>query len=108
MKISRRTMLAGSAAAVAAPLVTVAAVDLRRPSRLAGRAAPAAAQTTATVSFSIQNNTGSDTVYAFVTGQAINNGNALMLLESDGADALLPGLAVRHRQRRSRWTARSR
>jgi hypothetical protein len=76
--ISRRTMLAGSAAALAAPLL--ASVPARR----------AAAQTPATVSFSIQNNTGSDTVYAFVTGLAINNGNALMLLEADGQTPYYP------------------
>jgi hypothetical protein len=81
MKISRRTMLAGSAAAVAAPLLGSA----RPGARLA-----AAVQTADTVSFSLQNNTGSDTVYAFVTGQAINNGNALMLLEADGQTPYYP------------------
>ncbi|MGH3250376.1 MAG: glycoside hydrolase family 64 protein [Trebonia sp.] len=80
MRISRRTMLAGSAAAVAAPLLGAA-----RPA-----ARPAAAQTADTVSFSLQNNTGSDTVYAFVTGQALNNGNALMLLEADGQTPYYP------------------
>jgi hypothetical protein len=89
VKISRRTMLAGSAAAVAAPLLTVAAIEQRRSAR-----SPAlrlsAAQTPATVSFSIQNNTLSDTVYAFVTGQALDNGNALMLLEADGQTPYYP------------------
>jgi hypothetical protein len=80
MKISRRTMLAGSAATVAAPLLAAA----RPAARLT------AAQTADTVSFSVQNNTGSDTVYAFVTGQAINNGNALMLLEADGQTPYYP------------------
>jgi hypothetical protein len=89
MRISRRTVLAGSAAALATPLLAVAAAETRRP------AAPpadrlAAAQTATTVSFSIQNNTASDTVYAFVTGQAINNGNALMLLEADGQTPYYP------------------
>ncbi|HSZ39908.1 MAG TPA: glycoside hydrolase family 64 protein [Trebonia sp.] len=92
MKISRRTMLAGSAAAVAVPLLGTVALDSRgsagAPTRLNARLA--AAQTADTVSFSIQNNTGSDTVYAFVTGQAINNGNALMLLESDGQTPYYP------------------
>lgn len=74
-------MLAGSAAAVAAPLLGSA----RPGARLA-----AAVQTADTVSFSLQNNTGSDTVYAFVTGQAINNGNALMLLEADGQTPYYP------------------
>jgi hypothetical protein len=92
VKISRRTMLAGSAAAVAVPLLGTVALDSRgsagAPTRLNARLA--AAQTADTVSFSIQNNTGSDTVYAFVTGQAINNGNALMLLESDGQTPYYP------------------
>jgi hypothetical protein len=93
MRISRRTMLAGSAAAVAAPLLTVAVPGTRRAAMGAvtrPRARLAAEQTADTVSFSIQNNTGSDTVYAFVTGQAINNGNALMLLESDGQTPYYP------------------
>ena len=89
MRISRRTMLAGSAAALAAPLVAVTATDLHRS---VGRPALrlAAEQTPATVSFSIQNNTLSDTVYAFVTGQALDNGNALMLLEADGQTPYYP------------------
>ena len=90
MRMSRRTMLTGSAAALAAPLLTVAATEARRS---AGAPAPlylVAAQTPATVSFSIQNNTLTDTVYAFVTGQALDNGNALMLLEADGQTPYYP------------------
>jgi hypothetical protein len=93
MLVSRRTMLTGSAAAVAAPLLGFAVPDLRRSvSGTSGRetAQLAALETADTVSFSIKNNTGSDTVYAFVTGQAINNGNALMLLESDGETPYYP------------------
>jgi Beta-1,3-glucanase len=93
MPVSRRTMLAGSAAAVAAPLLGFAVPALRRSvSGTSGRetARLSATDTPATVSFSIQNNTGSDTVYAFVTGQAISNGNALMLLESDGRTPYYP------------------
>src|ERR1700722_7280844 len=89
MKISRRTMLAGSAPALAAPVLPVAAAELRR-SGHSPSLRLAAAQTPATVSFSIQNNTLSDTVYAFVTGQALNNGNALMLLEADGQTPYYP------------------
>ena len=89
MKISRRTVLAGSAAALAAPLLTVAAADLRRPAS-SPHLRLAAAQTPATVSFSIQNNTLADTVYAFVTGQALDNGNALMLLAADGQTPYYP------------------
>jgi glycosyl hydrolase family 64 (putative beta-1,3-glucanase) len=76
--LSRRAVLAGSAAALAAPLL--AGLPERR----------ASAQTASTTSFSIQNNTGSDTVYAFVTGLAIDNGNALMLLEADGQTPYYP------------------
>jgi hypothetical protein len=86
-------MLAGTAAAVAAPLLGFGVPELRRSaSGTAGRDSMrlSAADTANTVSFSIQNNTGSDTVYAFVTGQAINNGNALMLLESDGQTPYYP------------------
>ncbi len=57
-------MLAGSAAAVATPLLAVA---LPRACRTAAPAAerPAAAETAATVPFVIKNDSGSDTVYAF-------------------------------------------
>ncbi|MGH3408437.1 MAG: beta-1,3-glucanase family protein, partial [Streptosporangiaceae bacterium] len=90
--MSRRQMLAGSAAALAAPALAALAA---RGSGMAGLTGPtvrdaAAATTAATVPFSIQNNTGSDTVYAFVTGQAIDNGNALMLLQSDGHTPYFP------------------
>ena len=92
MKMSRRTMLAGSAAAVTAPvLATVLArreADQRPALRLA--AAQTAAQTAASVSFSLQNNTLSDTVYAFVTGQALDDNGALMLLEADGQTPYYP------------------
>jgi hypothetical protein len=93
MLVSRRTMLAGSAAAVAAPLLGFAVPALHR--SVSGTSSRegmrlSASDTPATVSFSIQNNTGSDTVYAFVTGQAINNGNALTLLESDGETPYYP------------------
>ena len=93
MIVSRRTVLAGSAAAVAAPLLGLAVPGLRRsasgaPGRETARLS--AAQTAATVSFSVQNNTGSDTAYAFVTGQAISSGNALMLLAADGKTPYFP------------------
>jgi hypothetical protein len=85
--ISRRTILTGSALALSAPVL--AAVTRHRSAPLPA-ARPAAAETPATVSFSIQNNTKSDTVYAFVTGQAIDNGNALMLLQADGQTPYYP------------------
>ena len=93
MPVPRRAVLAGSAAVAAMPLLGFAVPELRRS---AGRTSSqetvrlSASDTPATVSFSIQNNTGADTVYAFVTGQAINNGNALMLLESDGKTPYYP------------------
>ena len=93
MPVSRRTMLAGSAAALAVPLLGFAVPELRRSASgsSSGETARLSASDTAdTVSFSVQNNTGSDAVYAFVTGQAINNGNALMLLESDGTTPYYP------------------
>jgi len=89
MTISRRTMLYGTAAALAGSMVaTLPAATRRRSPSLTVR--EEAVQTAATVSFSIQNNTGSDTVYAFVTGQAIDNGNALMLLQADGRTPYYP------------------
>jgi hypothetical protein len=91
MKISRRTMLAGSAAAVTAPvLATVLAHREAGGPAIRLAAAQTAAQTAASVSFSIQNNTLSDTVYAFVTGQALDNNGALMLLEADGQTPYYP------------------
>lgn len=87
MKMSRRAMLATSAAAVAVPLLG-ASTRSRPVSSSAVR--PAADQTPSTVTFSVQNNTKSDTVYAFVTGQALDNNDALMLLESDGQTPYYP------------------
>jgi hypothetical protein len=95
MQISRRTMLAASAA----PLIAVALPGTRHAIGKAigkdGAVAVtterlAAATTAATVSFALQNNTRSDTVYAYVTGQALDNGNALMLLQSDGQTPYYP------------------
>ena len=93
MKMSRRSMLAGSAAAVAAAFSAAAVPELRRSAGPANRVATrlaAESQTAGTVSFSLQNNTGSDTVYAFVTGLSINDGNALVLLEADGQTLYYP------------------
>jgi hypothetical protein len=95
MQVSRRTMLVASAA----PLIAVALPGTRHAIANAigndgGNAQTterlSAATTAATVSFSIQNNTKSDTVYAYVTGQALDNGNALMLLQSDGQTPYYP------------------
>lgn len=85
--ISRRTFVATSLAALSAPaLVKLAAPD--RPGLRMREAAASA--TTATLPVSVVNNTGSGTVYAYVTGQAIDNGNALMLLQADGRTPYYP------------------
>lgn len=43
-----------------------------------------------TLNFALVNNTGSDTAYAYITGLAIDNNNALFLLQSDGKTAYYP------------------
>jgi hypothetical protein len=50
----------------------------------------AAASTASTLAVNLVNNTGSETVYAYVTGLAIDNNNALMLLEADGQTPYYP------------------
>jgi Beta-1,3-glucanase len=91
MTISRRTMLSGSAVAAAVGLLAVAAPALRR-SESGTHVADLAAQadTAGSLSFSIQNNTLSDTVYAHVSGLSVNNGNALTLLSADGSTPYYP------------------
>ena len=87
--ISRRKFVTGSLAALAVPAVTATLITEERGQRV--RLRPAAATTTAsTLAVGLVNNTGSDTVYAYVTGQAIDNGNALMLLEADGQTPYYP------------------
>jgi Beta-1,3-glucanase len=92
--ISRRRFIGASAAALAVPPAgglrapRASAATQIRPA--AGMQAGAAAATAATLAVNLQNNTGSDTVYAYVTGQALDNGNALMLLESDGQTPYYP------------------
>jgi hypothetical protein len=85
--ISRRTFVATSLAALSAP----ALVKLAAPEQPGVRIREAAAMATAaTLPVSVVNNTGSGTVYAYVTGQAIDNGNALMLLQADGQTPYYP------------------
>ncbi|HEV2371414.1 MAG TPA: beta-1,3-glucanase family protein [Streptosporangiaceae bacterium] len=84
---SRRAFIATSLAAVGA--VTVPAVA-RAAAGAPARPRRVPARTPATMSFDLVNNTGSDTVYAFVTGYAVNNGNALTLLLSDGHTPYYP------------------
>ncbi|KAF3387675.1 Glucan endo-1,3-beta-glucosidase [Penicillium rolfsii] len=42
------------------------------------------------LNFALKNQTGSNTVYAYITGQAIDNNNALFLLQADGKTAYYP------------------
>jgi len=44
----------------------------------------------ATVNIALQNQTTSSTVYAYITGQALDNKNALFLLQSDGKTHYVP------------------
>ena len=44
----------------------------------------------ATVNIALQNQTSSSTVYAYVTGQALDNNNALFLLQADGKTYYFP------------------
>jgi chitodextrinase len=74
---SRRNFLRASAATLAAPALVATAVHR-------------ASATAATLAIDLQNNTGSNTVYAYVTGQAIDNGNAVFLLRADGQTPYYP------------------
>lgn len=44
----------------------------------------------ATLNFALVNTTGSSSVYAYITGQALDNNNALFLLQADGKTAYYP------------------
>lgn len=48
------------------------------------------AAATGTLNIGLYNSTASNTVYAYITGLAIDNNNAVFLLESDGATAYYP------------------
>ena len=86
--ISRRTFAAGLVAALSAPVLVEVAASERSSSV---RIRQTAASSTATaLAVNLVNNTGSDTVYAYVTGLAIDNNNALMLLEADGQTPYYP------------------
>jgi Beta-1,3-glucanase len=87
--ISRRKFVTGSLAALALPAVTATLVTEERGQRVRLRPM-ASADTASTLAIGLVNNTGNDTVYAYVTGQAIDNNNALMLLEADGQTPYYP------------------
>ncbi len=71
--IAASSVLAGSGAAVGAVV-----------------ASTRASATAPTLDVALHNATTSDAVYAFVTGQAIDNGKALFLLRADGRTAYFP------------------
>ncbi|HEX3749378.1 MAG TPA: glycoside hydrolase family 64 protein [Streptosporangiaceae bacterium] len=87
--ISRRKFVTGSLAALALPAAAATLVTEERGQRVRLRPA-ASADTASTLAIGLVNNTGNDTVYAYVTGQAIDNNNALMLLEADGQTPYYP------------------
>jgi hypothetical protein len=78
--INRRKLLTASAAVVGGSALGIGS----------GALLSRASATPATLQIDIQNTTTSSEVYAYVTGQAINNGNALMLLEADGHTVYYP------------------
>ena len=87
--ISRRKFVVGGLAALAAPVVATKVISSEQSPGVRLRET-AATSTAATLAVSLVNNTGSGTVYAYVTGQAIDNNNALMLLEADGQTPYYP------------------
>jgi Beta-1,3-glucanase len=87
--ISRRKFVTGSLAALAVPAVAAKLVTEERGRSVRLRLAASAA-TASTLAVGLVNNTGADTVYAYVTGLAIDNNNALMLLEADGQTPYYP------------------
>jgi hypothetical protein len=82
MTISRRRFLTSSAVVGGSALVAGVGVGT-----LGSRASAA---TASTLSVALKNSTTSNTVYAYVTGLAINNNNALVLLEADGRSLYYP------------------
>ncbi|MBS2965790.1 carbohydrate-binding protein [Actinocrinis puniceicyclus] len=56
----------------------------------AGVLSTRASATAPTLTVALQNATTSNTVYAYITGQAIDNGNALFLLQADGRTPYYP------------------
>jgi hypothetical protein len=77
--ISRRKFVVGSAAGLTAAATGGVAA-------LASRASAASS----TLNIKLVNNTGNNTVYAYVTGTALDSGNALFLLRSDGVTPYFP------------------
>ncbi|MBR7837569.1 carbohydrate-binding protein [Actinospica durhamensis] len=78
--IDRRKLLSLSAVAVGGSVLGIGA----------GALGSRASATSSTLQIDLQNTTTSSDVYAYVTGNAIDNGNALMLLEADGRTPYYP------------------
>ncbi|MFC1426340.1 beta-1,3-glucanase family protein [Streptacidiphilus sp. N1-12] len=76
--INRRTLIGASLAAVAAPILLT---SLQR---------SASASTPTTLNVQLVNNTSSDTVYAYVLGLDISQGNSWAFLEADGSTLYHP------------------
>jgi len=57
---------------------------------MAATTAPISVATSATLNIALVNQTTSSTVYAYITGQAINNNNQLFLLQADGQTPYYP------------------
>ena len=75
--ITRRKFIATTGAVVGAAAAT-------------GLFAERASATASTLTIALANQTTSSTVYAYITGQAIDNGNALFLLQADGHTPYYP------------------
>lgn len=77
--LSRRKFIAASTALVGGAAVVGTMASASR-----------ASATASTLTIALQNTTTSNTVYAYITGQAINNNNALVLIEADGHTPYYP------------------
>jgi hypothetical protein len=77
--ISRRKFLGAGAATLAIPTAVGAVISATR-----------AFATAPTLNIDLQNNTGSNTVYAYVTGLALDHGMAWFLLQADGQTPYYP------------------
>ena len=77
--ISRRKFIAASTALVGGSALIGTLADSTR-----------ASATASTLNIALQNTSTSNTVYAYITGQAINNNNALFLLQADGKTPYYP------------------
>ncbi|HEV2637964.1 MAG TPA: beta-1,3-glucanase family protein [Actinocrinis sp.] len=77
--LSRRKFIAASTAVAGGVAVAGGLVSASR-----------ASATASTLNLALQNTSTSNTVYAYITGQALNNNNALVLIEADGHTPYYP------------------